>query len=340
MLVNKRLRTILQYTLLLALGIFLAWWSIRDLSADDKSQIKFALKRARYWLIIPVIIILLLSHYIRALRWRLLIEAVGYRPRVANTFFAVMIGYLANQAFPRMGEVLKCTVLARYDKIPADKLIGTIILERLIDALTLLLVFAITLAIQPNLYQQINDAIFQSSAKAEKTGGISGMIILLIIGALFVFIVAGWMIVKKKNWNDLGGLFKNIISRVWQGITAVRHLKKRGSFLLMTIMLWSLYLAGGYIGFFALQETEHYGIREAFTVLSAGSIGMIVMPGGIGAYAYLLEKTMQLYGLQKGIALAFGWLLWLAQTGVILLGGLLSFVAIPWYNKRKPIEKT
>ena len=103
--------------------------------------------------------------------------------------------------------------------------------------------------------------------------------------------------------------------------------------------MWALYLTGGYIGFMALKETEQYGITEAFTVLSAGSIGMIITPGGIGAYALLIQKTMQIYGLQKGIALAFGWILWLAQTAVILIGGLISFVSIPYYNKKRLIEK-
>lgn len=107
--------------------------------------------------------------------------------------------------------------------------------------------------------------------------------------------------------------------------------------MVLTLILWSLYLSGGYIGFQALHETEHYGIKEAFTVLSAGSIGMIVTPGGIGAYAYLIEATMQLYGLQQSIAVAFGWLLWLAQTVVILVGGLFSFAALPWYNKRRRV---
>ena len=125
------------------------------------AEIKLALKNARLYLIAPVFIILLSSHYIRALRWRLLMEPMGYKPGKANTFFAVMVGYLANQAVPRLGEVLKCTLLARYEKIPADKLVGTIILERLIDAVCLLTVFGITLVIQPGLYSQIINTVFQ-----------------------------------------------------------------------------------------------------------------------------------------------------------------------------------
>jgi len=261
-------------------------------------------------------------------------EPLGYKPGKANTFFAVMVGYLANQALPRLGEVLKCTLLARYEKIPADKLVGTIILERLIDAVSLLIIFGITLAIQPGLYSQIVNTIFNGEAE-EVTKKIPGYLFGLFLIGIIAILITLWMMIKKKNFNDLLTAIKKIGSRIWQGLSAIQHLKKRGKFLWLTLVLWVLYLSGGYIGFQALHETEQYGIKEAFTVLSAGSIGMIVTPGGIGAYPYLIEATMMLYGLQQSIAVAFGWLLWLAQTVVILIGGLLSFAALPWYNKRK-----
>jgi glycosyltransferase 2 family protein len=338
---NKRLSTIFQYTFFLGLGIFLVWWSIKDLTTDDKSQIRSALETARYWLLIPVFGILFLSHLIRAIRWKLLIEPLGYKPSTTNTLFAVFIGYLANQAVPRLGEVLKCTVLSRYEKVPADKLIGTIILERVIDAITLLIIFGITLAIQPDIYSQLVDTIFNS----KKEGGvdkktISSSVLLMILAGIVIIALAVWMIKKKKNFGDLLSLFKRIGKSIWQGLSAIQHLKKRWWFIFLTLSMWALYLAGGYIGFMALKETQQYGINEAFTVLSAGSVGMIATPGGIGAYAYLLQKTMQVYGLNEGIALAFGWILWLAQTAVVLIGGLISFVGMPYYNKRKLREQS
>lgn len=331
---NKRLITILQYLFFFLLGIFFVWWSVKDIDAEKWGQIRSALQEAKGLLIVPVFAILFLSYYVRAIRWILLMEPLGYKPDKANTTFAVMIGYLANQAVPRLGEVLKCTVLARYEKIPADKLVGTIILERLIDAITLLIIFGITLAIQPGLYTQLSDTIFAAAGEKETSGG-SGLVLALIVAGLIVVAIAAWMIIKKKTIADVIAALKKIAGRVWQGLSAVQHLKKRGQFILLTILLWSLYLAGGYIGFFALRETTQFGIREAFTVLSAGSVGMIVTPGGIGAYAYLIGETMQLYGLKQSIAIAFGWLLWLAQTFVILIGGLISFILLPWYNKRK-----
>lgn len=313
------------------------WWSIRDLTAEDKSEIRSALKTAKYWLLIPVFAILFLSHFIRALRWRLLIEPLGYKPSKANAFFAVMIGYLANQAVPRLGEVLKCTILSRYEKIPADKLIGTIILERVVDAVTLLVIFGITLIIQPDIYSQLIYAIFHSH-KPEGQRSTPGYIFLLILLGIILIVILIWMIRKKKNLRDLGLLFKKIGQSIWKGIIAIEHLKKRKQFIALTIALWTLYLSGGYLGFIALKETTQYGIKEAFTVLSAGSIGMVITPGGIGAYAYLLQKTMHVYGLNYGVALAFGWILWLTQSAVIVIGGLVSFVAIPYYNKKRNPE--
>lgn len=275
----------------------------------------------------------------RALRWKLLIDPLGYKPSTTNTVFAVFIGYLANQAVPRLGEVLKCTILARYEKVPADKLIGTIILERVIDAITLLVVFGITIILQPDLYSQLIDTIFYSSAPGAKKH-IPAYIILSFLIALIIISLSVWMIIKKKRLIDLKLLLKRIWLSIWQGVSAIKHLKKRKTFILLTLGIWIAYLSGGYLGFMAFRETTIYGINEAFAVLSAGSIGMIVTPGGIGAYAYLIQKTMEVYGLNSGIALAFGWILWLAQTTVILIGGLISFVSIPYYNRKKKQVET
>lgn len=331
---KRKLGIIFQYLFFFCLGFFFVWMSVKDINSKNWGDIRYSLGHARYWLIIPVFTILLLSHYTRALRWRLLIESLGYIPDKANSFFAVMIGYLANQGVPRMGEVLKCTVLARYEKIPVDKLVGTIILERLIDAVTLIIVFGITLLIQPDLYGQITNRVFNSPGD-EPVKKISALLLVLIILAIIILLIGVWMIRKKKNFRDLGAAIRKIGLRIWMGLSAVQHLKKRGQFLLLTLLLWTLYLSGGYIGFQALQETQQYGLREAFTVLSAGSIGMIVAPGGIGGYALFIEGSMMIYGLQQSIAAAFGWLLWIAQTVVILLVGLLSFIILPWYNKRR-----
>jgi len=333
---KKKLFTIFQYLIFLGLGIFLAWLSLKDINREQRREIENSIAHARYWLVIPVFAVLICAHFVRAARWKLLIHSLGYRPKIQNTFFAVMIGYLTNLGVPRLGEVLKCTLLARYEKIPADKLIGTIILERLIDALTLILVIFVTMVIQPSIYTDLINAFFHHAHERHKRK-IAGWIIALIIIGIIATSIFLWMIIKKKSFSDLRDFLRRIGRSVWQGISAVQHLKNRGIFLLYTASIWFLYLFAGYIGFYAFQETQAhgYGYKEAFSLLSAGSIGMTIMPGGIGAYPLLIEKTMWIYGLEEGVSKAFGWILWIVQTGVILLGGITSFVLLPNFNRKK-----
>ena len=332
---SKRILTILQYGFFLGLGVFLAWWSVRDLNKEQIKEIKEALQSMNYWLVPPVFLLLWFSHYARGLRWKLLIDSLGYNVQRKNTFFGVLIGYFTNQAVPRLGEVTKCTILSRYEKVTVEKLIGTIILERVIDAICLLLVFLITLVIQPHLYTEIIDTLFKSKPTADGHEDNTGKIIFYAILGIAVLGFIIWMIVKKKNLNDIKRLLKQAGKNMWQGLSAIRHLKKRWEFLLLTLVIWIVYLMGGYIGFQAFKQTQGYGIPEAFTVLSTGSIGMIVTPGGIGAYPLMVQQGMMLYGLDKAIALAYGWALWLAQVATTSIGGIASFIAMPLLNKKK-----
>jgi uncharacterized protein (TIRG00374 family) len=335
---NKRLQTIFQYVFLFGLGIFFTWLSLKNLNREKIGQIRLALQHARHWIIVPVFIMLVMSHYIRALRWKLLIEPLGYNPSNWHCFFAVMIGYLTNQGVPRLGEVLKCTILGRNEKIPPEKLIGTIILERIIDAVTFLSVFGFTLLIQPHLLGNLRDSIMHAPADTTNKG-VSGKTVLFVILGAFILFSFLWMLIKKKKWRDIVNILRRIWRSVVQGLLTIKFLKKRKRFIIYTFLIWSLYLFSGYLGFMAFRETSQYGITEAFAILSTGSLGLIVSPGGIGAYAYLIQQTMMLYGLGEAIALAFGWILWLAQTLIIVVGGLISFVAIPVHNKRKFPEK-
>lgn len=329
---SNRFKIIIQYIFFLGLGLFFAWLSVKNLDQENLRRIRESLSSARQWLIIPVFLMLILSHYLRALRWRLLMKPLGHRPTVVNTFLAVLIGYLINLGVPRLGELAKCTLLARYEKMPAEQVIGTIITERLIDALSLLLVFALTLGLQPGLYTQLIDTFFPNTDSAQ-TSSPSLTILLVLVGAAGLFL-AYWLVIKRGTLLQLQQQIILLFSRVYAGISSIAALQQRALFVFLSVCIWALYLLAGYIGFFAFTATAHYGVKEALTILSAGSIGMIASPGGIGAYAFLLEKSMQLYGLPYGIALAFGWLLWLAQTGVTIISGFLSFLLLPWFNKK------
>ncbi|MBK8089481.1 MAG: flippase-like domain-containing protein [Chitinophagaceae bacterium] len=165
---------------------------------DDKGweQIRTSLKQANYWLFIPVLLMMLLSHYIRALRWKILMEPLGYKPSTFNVFNAVMIGYLANLAFPRLGEVLKCTILARYEKMGPDKLIGTIVAERAIDLVCLIGAFVITILLQIDTVGAYAMTLLQNIFMGDDQK-FSWLKLILVLGGVSVFLWLFYMLLKK-----------------------------------------------------------------------------------------------------------------------------------------------
>ena len=333
---KKRLLTILQYLLFLGLGVFLVWWSISKMSEADLQQCKEALSSARYILIVPVFIIISASHVSRALRWKLLMKPLGYTPGLPNTFFAVMIGYLANLAFPRLGEVLKCTILARYEKVPADKLVGTILIERVVDVICLLIVFAITIFTQYDLIGKLAEDTIRKHFLA---GGIKAVVIkiALLVAVLILLYFTTRYFFRKYSHNPFVLRLKSLFEGIKAGLMSISKLENKWAFIFHSVFIWCCYVCGTYLGFYATAGTDHLPFMVSFPVLAFASIGMIITPGGIGAYQNFVQGVLVLYGVNSGIALANGILQWMAQCVIILVVGCICAALLPYFNKNKTI---
>lgn len=329
---NKKAISILTYLLTLGLGVFLIAWSLNGLNSADITKIKYAVSKARFELLIPILIMGFISHWSRAVRWRYLMEPLGIKPKISNTFFAVMIGYLANMAFPRLGEVMKCTLLARYEKVPADKLIGTIIAERLFDVICLLLIFLITFLVQIDFaYDLFHKIQNNPNNTTNNSSGIMPWLLgglLVVITALFIF---RHRIAALPVWLKIRQTLKNMLS----GLLSFRTMQNKVGFLLHTAIIWAMYLSMIVLGFQSIRETAGLAWEAGLSVLSFGSVGMIVTPGGLGAYTGLVEKIISLYGIEKAICVAISWVIWLVPTGIIVLGGAASFLLLPFFNRKK-----
>jgi hypothetical protein len=332
--IRKRIFAILQFILFLGLGLFLVWWMLRGITKEQWNTLKESLRNAKFWLLIPVFILMFLSHYLRALRWKMLMEPMGYKPSTFNVFNAVMIGYLANMAFPRLGEVLKCTILARYEKVAPDKLIGTIVAERAVDVVSLLVVFAATFLVQADKISGYGRQKLQESFAGElkflQGSQLYVRIGIALAAVLLLYILFRWL--KKSAFVKK---VKSFGQGILTGLLSIRKMEKKGLFIFHSVLIWALYLICTRLGFYALSETNSMGIKEALSVLSFGSLGMIATPGGLGAYHFIVQQTLELYNLQKIYAIGTSWILWAAQTAVILLGGLCCFLLLPFINRKK-----
>ena len=331
---NKRLIPILQFIVFFGLGLFLVWWSIHKMDDKNWQDCKNALHHAKYFLFIPVFFILTLSHISRAIRWKILMKPMGYAPRLLNTFCAVMVGYLANLAIPRLGEVLKCTILGKYEKVPPDKLIGTILVERAVDLVSLLIIFVIALLSQADIIgayakRTIVDKFFAGSVQyfLIKILIVSGIILLTYLLLKFLFKKFGHTMLIKK--------IKNIITGIGIGLSTIKILENKWAFIFHSVLIWACYVAGTYIGFYAIKETMHLPFAAAFPVLAFASIGMILTPGGIGAYPLFIMEVMALYNIEEGYGFANGSLQWLAQFILILIVGFVCLLLLPYINRKK-----
>jgi len=330
---KKAVLTIIKYLFFLGLGIFLVWWSIHKMGDKNWEECKTALKTARFILFIPVFFILIASHVSRAMRWRILMKPMGYNPSLVNTFFAVMVGYLANLAVPRLGEVLKCTILGKYEKVPPDKLVGTILVERAIDVVSLLLVFIIAIATQASIIgEYAKKTITSNFLSGNRESMILKLVILIALVVIFYFTLK--FIFKKYSEIGLVKKINILFKGVGAGLSSVKNLQNKKAFIFHSIFIWFCYASGTYIGFFVIPQTSDLPIAAAFPVLAFASIGMIVTPGGIGTYQWFIMEVMFLYGIEISYGYANGLLQWIAQFFIILIVGFVSLIALPYYNRQ------
>lgn len=329
---HPRLRQYLKYGLFLAGGIGLAWWQLRDMSAVERLEFKNALSHSEYVYILPVILMSVLSHLSRAARWRLLMEPLGYKPGLTNLFLTTMSGYLANAAVPRLGEVLKCSLLARYENLRTDKLIGTILLERAFDLFCYLLFTLLTLLIQlDTLYSFVQERL--SVLRWNGRSLAAGSFRILAVGVA-LFFIARWLM-RRKPENRILMAITGFGKGVREGLRSVSRIRNRPLFLAHTLFIWAMYLGQIYVGFQALPETAALPVGAAFSVLTLATLSMILTPGGIGSFPYFVMQTLLLYGISQPMGQAFGWMMWGVSTALVLVIGTLSLIALPYANRNK-----
>ena len=327
---KQKIITYLKFTIFLALGGFLLWLAMKGQNID---KIKESLKNANYFWIGISLIFGIISHILRALRWKMLITPLGYKIKTTNTFFAVMIGYFANLAFPRLGEVTKCGVLKKYENVPVNRLLGTMIVERGVDLISLVLILILVFVAQFGLlnsffYEIIVDPL---TAKIQS----STLTIAIGIGIVAFLILMFFLFLKQIKATALFKKAAALFGGMMEGLKSVKYLDNKFLFIFYSAMIWVFYFLMAYVCFFALEETSGLGLMAGLALLAFGSIGMVApVQGGIGAYHILASKTLVIYGIAEEPALAFAFIVHAAQTVLIIAFGFISLILLPIINNQ------
>lgn len=300
------------------MGVFLVWYSLSDI---DTSEFIGYFKEANYGWIALGLFFGVLSHLSRAYRWKFMLEPLGYTPKFANSTMAVLIAYLVNYTIPRAGEASRAAVMTNYENIPFEKGFGTIVAERVADLVMMLSICAITLLVQ---FDFIWDLLIKNFDPLKIGIALAGL------GVAFMFFV----IFIKKAKSGIGLKIKNFVSGLIEGVMSIFKMKKKWPFIFHTIFIWVMYVLMFWATIPAV-EGLNVPIGAMLVGFIAGGFSIAATNGGIGIYPVAVMGAFALFGISVDLGRAFGWVMWTAQTAMIIIFGGLSFLLLPIYNKQK-----
>lgn len=331
---SPRLKGFIQYTLIVGVTIFLIWFSLRGLVVADGENkwayLKHTWESASKGWLLAMAAISMISHLIRAERWRMLMEPAGYHPRLSNSFLSLMVGYLVNLVIPRGGEVSRCYNLYKLDKTPVETSFGTVVVERIVDMICLLVLIAICFFIETEKLMAFIDTLpFSASGNSKFL-----LLIYLGLGCAVLFLL-GWLILKRNK------KLYDVVLKFWtgfkSGLLTIFQLKNKGLFIFYSLLIWILYFVMSYTVLMAFPSTSELGLRAVLSLFAIGSIAMAApLPGGTGAYHVLVPQGLVfLYSLPLSDAIAFTFIFHGWQTFIMIVAGAVSLLITSYRVKKK-----
>lgn len=248
---------------------------------------------------------------------------MGYRPKTVNTIFIVLISYFANLGIPRSGEILRATALTTYENVPFEKGFGTIVTERVIDLLMLLAIIMITLVLQTD---------FILGFLEEKGVNFIGAIGILFVGIVGLFL--GSFIIRKSK-SPLAIRLKGFLNGLKDGVLSVFKMKNKWPFIFHTLFIWVAYFGMFWVIKYTVEETITLSLGELLVAFVAGAFAMSTTNGGIGLYPIAVSAALGIYGISSVSGDAFGWIMWIAQTLMVVVFGTISFIVLPLLNRNR-----
>jgi len=300
------------------IGVFCIYYSFKDISF---SEFKEYFTKINYLWVFVGIFLGALSHISRSYRWKFLIEPLGYKLGFINSVLTVFSAYLINYTIPRAGDIARGTMISKYENIPFEKAIGTIVAERAVDVISILVIIMIGLIIEfDKISNKLTDFLEQSDFSTLLW---SSLIVLFIVASLY-------LIIKRFKFYKKIKLF---LTGLIDGITIIFRMKKRNQFIFHSVFIWVMYVLMFYFtskAFVGLNQVSFFELMISFTL---AALSIMFSNGGIGIYPLAVEESLGWYGVQSTIGLAFGWVMWLSQTLMVVIFGGLSLFILPFINR-------
>lgn len=334
---SSKAKTVLQYILIFSATVVLIWFSLRGLTVSEgEDKWDFLLhtwQQANKGWLLAMAGLAVLSHLIRAERWRMLLVPAGYTTKLSYSFLSLMVGYLVNLVIPRGGEVSRCYNLYKLDGTPADMSFGTVVVERIIDLICLLVLIGISFFVESEKLFSFIDTLPIGTDQSSKFKTLG------LIGGAFLIVMVGLFFILKRNKK-----ISAFVTKTWigfkDGLLSVFRLERKGLFIFYSLLIWALYFLMSYTVILAFPQTAFLGIGAVLSLFAIGSIAMAVpLPGGTGSYHVLVPQGLVfLYGIAQSDAIAFTFIFHGWQTAIMIVGGAISLIATSVIVKKKNAE--
>ena len=330
----KRGLSVLKYLAFLSVGILVFWWVYKD---EPITKYKSDFRNLNYWWILLSVFLNILSQISRAIRWNMLIKPLGYKPRLINSYFSVVLLYFVNLMLPRAGEVFRCTVLSRYEKIPFVKLAGTVFVERMADFITLLLLAVLIIASQFGVFVSFFETHQEVRANLQNIFSLKNIfigmgVILLAAASFYIFNIY----YKKQKAGDGNTFFKRlrlIKHNFLLGIKSIAMLENKWAFIGHTSFIFIMWLLMLYVIFFAYEPTSHLSLETGMITFMMGGLAMLApVQGGIGPWHFMVYETLFIYGVEKADGKVFALIAHTSTNLIYLILGLIAFIVLPLIN--------
>lgn len=333
---KKTIVQVLKVIVFLALGMLLLYFAFRGIALDALMD---TLRQANFWWIGFSLFFAAISFFFRARRWMLLVHPLGYRPTFWNTYHALMIGYLSNYALPRLGEVTRCVTLGRREKIPVDALIGTVIVERVIDVIMLFLIMLVLLVSWVEKFgaffgQQVFNPLMQ---KVSDTFGGTWQFWLLVAAVATVVVLLLFLLRKRLARFTLVIRVRNFIRGILDGLRTIFRMERKWEFILQSVLIWLFYILMTWMVVFSLPETSTLTFIDGMFLLVIGGLGMAApVTAGFGAYHWITSRGLVfVYGLPLEVGGAYA-ILAHESNSILTIGmGVVSYLVLMFWRRKK-----
>jgi len=348
-------KKIIQFLLFLGIGVSIMAWVFSSQNAAFQEQCRLDgtpadqcsladkllhdFSTVNLWWILVVLLAFTVSNIFRALRWQMLLEPMGYQVGFANSLLTILLSYFANLFLPRMGEVVRAGSLARYEKIPMEKVMGTLVVDRLMDFLCLGGVVGLAFLLEGDTLWAFID-----QRKDGQAGGgilqnpfILAFLAVSALGLLMMFVLRE-KLAQVPLFQKVGKLLKGFLD----GLKSVLKLKNPGLFIAYSVGIWGMFYLQCWLSLLAFPPTEHLGMSAALMVFVFGTLGFVIpSPGGMGTYHALCIAGLTLYGISGSDGFSYANISFFAvQIFYNFTGGLLALWLLPRLNKKNPIAES